>query len=412
VETHLLIHTDRAIRRSLAAWRPGRTVFASDEITAEDRATYDDVVKLPPVRDVEGTLSALERIPADRVFFQTEFGLLAGSLLAARRGLPGPSPEAAHLGVNKWACREALRLAGVPQPRCVRCRTAADVRRADLGFPLVLKAAASTLGRLVTKVERPEDLDAAVERLLARLPGSSDVARLVAFGKAAGIPLGLDPTAEFLAETFAPGRPLEADGLVFGREIDLFGVTEQVVRDGDGFFLEAYLFPADEPGRAGEVSRRAIEAIGLSDSGFSIELRGDEVIEVNARLGEDDGFPDLFRTALGAFPLERWWTGATRGRPPRGRHALAYVNRYRGGTFEGADSIPEGVVVTVSPGAKLFDTGDPRHRAHLAFTIASHPASSRAALVVAQDRLRRLALRVSDAEAPPCRTLGPAEPPR
>lgn len=395
-ETHLLLYTDRAIRRSLASWSPGRTIFASDEVTAEDRATYDEVVELPPVADVEATVRVLEGIRADRVFYQTEFGLLPGSILAQRRGLRGPTPAAAHLCVNKAACRVRLATAGVPQPKFARCGSAADVRRAGLGYPLILKAAASTLGRLVTKVERDSDLDNAVAALLARLPSSPDVARLVGFGWAAKIDLGLDPTQEFLAESFAEGPPLEADGLVFGNQIDLFGITEQVVRDGSGFTIEAYLFPADEPGRCDDSARRAIEAVGLSDSGFSIEFRGDELIEINGRLGEDDGFPDLFRAGLGVFPLEKWLTGDSRPRVVRDRHALAYVNRYARGVVSRIGRVPDGVVVPVSPGQSLFDPGDPAYRAHVAYALASHPTSSRAALAVARERLTGLNLVVSE----------------
>ncbi len=398
-ETHLLLYTDRAIRRSLASWSPGRTIFASDEVTAEDRATYDQCVELPPVADVEATVRVLERTldssGAAHVFYQTEFGLLPGSILATRRGLKGPTPEAAHLCVNKAACRVRLASAGVPQPAFARCGSAADVRGAGLGYPLVLKAAASTLGRLVAKVDRDADLDEAVDSLLARLPSSPDVARLVGFGRAAGIDVGLDPTREFLAESFAQGPPLEADGLVFGTSIDLFGVTEQIVRDGSGFFIEAYLFPADEPGRCADSARRAIEAVGLTDSGFSIEFRGDELIEINGRLGEDDGFPDLFRAGLGVYPLEKWLTGDSRSRPVRDRHALAYVNRYERGVVRRLGHVPDGVVVPVVAGQRLHDPGDPAYRAHIAYALAAHPTSSRAALATARARLAGLSLEIS-----------------
>lgn len=412
METHLLLYTDRAIRRSLDRWRPGRTVFASDEVTDADRATYDAVVELPPHDDVEATVRALERIEADRVFYQTEFGLLPGSLLAQRRGLAGPTPAAAHLCVNKAACRARLERAGVRQPAFAVCRTAADVRRAELGYPLVLKAAASTLGRLVTKVERDDQLDAAVEALIARLGTSPDVRRLVDFARVARIDTGLDPARAFLAEAFAPGPPLEADGLVFGRDVDLFGVTEQRVRDGSGFFIEAYLFPADpEAGPIASIAthaRAAVEAVGLSDSGFSIEFRGDELIEINGRLGEDDGFPDLFRAALGVFPLEKWLTTDARPRPVEGRHALAYVNRYRAGRVARVGTVPGGVVVPVVAGQRLFDPSEPEFRAHVAYALASHPTSSRAALEIARARLRGLDLVIEDAGPAALSTPGSA----
>ena len=80
----LLLYADPAVRRVLAANRPGRMTFASDDVTDADREVYDECVVLPPVWDVEATVRALEPLRADRVFFHTEFGLPPGCLLASR----------------------------------------------------------------------------------------------------------------------------------------------------------------------------------------------------------------------------------------------------------------------------------------------------------------------------------------
>ena len=58
------------------------------------------------------------------------------------------------------------------------------------------------------------------------------------------------------------------------------------------------------------ISALCHKQLGGGFNTFSIEFRGDTVIEVNARLGEDDGFPDLFRAGLGAFPMETWFRAA------------------------------------------------------------------------------------------------------
>ena len=398
METILLVWTDPAVRRALLKERPGRLVLATDEASPEDRAGYDAVVDLPPVYDVPATLDALRRVPFDRLFFQTEFGLPAGCFFARERGLPGPSPEAVLATLDKGATRTLLARAGVPQPRFVVARGAADVRAARLGFPLVLKARASTLGRLVTKVESERDLEPAVARLLARLAASPDVRRLVSFARAAGLALAGDPTRDFLAESFADGAPREADGLVAAGRLDLFGVTEQVVRDGDGFYIEGYAFPADDPGRLPAIARSAVEALGLDETGFSIEFRGDAVIEVNGRLGEDDGFPDLFRAGIGAFPVVKQIFRDLRPSAVRGAHALAYVNRYEAGVVRRVVE-PAGTTVVVREGQRLFEPGTPSYRAHVAYAIASHPTSSRAALAAARERLRGVVVDVEGEES-------------
>jgi hypothetical protein len=413
--THLFLYTDRAVRRTVPALGLGKTIFASDDVTPEDVAAYDEVVRLPPVGEMEATLRILDGIRADHVFFQTEFGLLPGSLLAKRRGLSGPTPDVAHVCVNKLRSRLALRDAGVRIPAFGLCETAADVRRLGLGYPIVLKPVASTLGRGVSKVESDGDLGVAVDRLRAFLPRAPDVARLVAFGRLAGVDLGCDPTRQFLAEAFADGPPREADGLVVGDRIDLFGITEQVVRDGAGFYIEAYLLPADEPGACASHALAAVRAHGLADTGFSIEFRGDTVIEVNGRLGEDDGFPDLFRAAIGYLPMDLWFRAARNKafqRPVEARptHALAYVNRYAGGVVRRVGVLPDGVVVPFSVGQRLAPLGDPAFRPHVAYTIASHPTSSRSALAIARERLAGIDLAIEDlpTQSPSASARGPS----
>src|SRR5438045_5820754 len=64
VRTVLLLYTDRAVRRVLEHDRPGRLVFASDDVTPEDRRVYDTVVPLPPVWEIEATLDVLRTIEA------------------------------------------------------------------------------------------------------------------------------------------------------------------------------------------------------------------------------------------------------------------------------------------------------------------------------------------------------------
>src|SRR5206468_3926636 len=121
----------------------------------------------------------------------------------APRHRPAADPDAAHLSVNKPRSRVALRAAGVPVPAFALARDARSVRKTGMAYPLVLKPVASTLGRGVEKVEGDRDLDAAVERLRARLAHSPDVGRLVAFARLAKVDLGCDPTEEFLVEAFA-----------------------------------------------------------------------------------------------------------------------------------------------------------------------------------------------------------------
>ncbi len=251
------------------------------------------------------------------------------------------------------------------------------MRSADLGFPLVLKPVASTLGRFVRTVERPEDLAGAVAHLLRALPEAPDVRRCASFARTTGLDMGCDPFRQFLAESYAEGAPLETDGLVFGDPsaggtVDLFGVTAQVVTGPPRFYIEGYLFPFDAGSRHDAISRAAIAALGMRETGFSIEFRGETLIEVNGRLGEDAGFPDLFEAALGKPPIRKWLEGDATPSVPRGTHAIAYRNHYAGGTVRSVDC-PGGVAPLVAPGHRFEPLDSPAFYPHVACALASHP---------------------------------------
>lgn len=393
------LRTDLMRRHGARLREEGVSLVLADDAPAEaDAAHFHEVVALPPAERVGEAVAAMERYAAarrlDGILIQSEAALLPGALLAARLGLSGIPIEAAHRCANKWLCREALRRAGVPQPRHALAKSAADVLSLAERFPVILKGVASTMGRNVVKVDRPAGVEESVRRIRGGLRGSTDIARLRAFVAAAGADPGCDPLEQFLVEEYVEGAPVETDGVVSGARVACFGVTEQVLTPPPRFYIEGYLLPTDRRERAAieAVSEAALAAVGARDCGFSIEMRSDgataRVIEINGRLGEDDGFQDLFRAATGGDPFLHA-VDVARGRPvtvdgARGpRWALAYRSCYEAGVVA---SVPgEGEVdgvrigVSVYPGARLHPAGHPQCFPHLAWGLAGDPASSRAA---------------------------------
>jgi hypothetical protein len=363
-------------------------------VTEEDEAAYDRCVRLPPVTRVGETLRILEGLPFDRVVVQTEYGLLPGSLLAARRGEPAPNPQAALLCTDKWLSRRTLAAAGVPTPRFSLAETPGDVRAFARSYPLVLKPVASTLARGVLRVDREEAIEGAVARMRTFLPVAPDVARLLDFARVAGLDPGCDPTRQFLVEEFAEGPPVETDGLLFGDRLDFFATTRQVLSPPPRFHLEGYHLPVHEGGLRSR-TEAALRAHGLRNAGFSVEFRGEAVIEVNGRLGEDDGFPDLFRAGLGTFPILKWIDRDASPRRREGGHALAYANRYAGGLVRSVLPGP-GAQALVRAGQRLKDSSDPDFNPHLAFALASHPGDPRAAYDLAREAVDRSRFEIED----------------
>ncbi len=404
-----------------------RLVLADDALEEEDLACFDDAIALPRPEEVGGAVDAVlayaRRVPLCGLFVQNEAALLSGALSARALELPGLAVEAAHACVNKYRSRTLLASAGVPVPRFTLASSAEDVRRFASeagGYPVILKPIASVLGRFVIRVDGAAGVEAAVAELRAWLPRSADIARLRAFAARAAIDLGCDPLREFLVESFAAGDAVETDGIVCSSGIRSFGVTEQVLAPRGRFFIDGYLLPAERPAeeiRAIEaVSAAALRASGVRAAGYSIELRvqggAATIIEVNPRLGEDDGFAHLFANALGAAPLDLAVDLALGTEPPplepaRARFALAYRSTFSGGRVvrvpgagaraASAQDVLE-IGVCVEEGARI---ALPRSRdffPHLAYALASDSTSSRAAYARARRAVDALDFEIAATE--------------
>ncbi len=395
-----------------------RTVLADEHVSAEDAEIFDEVVAMPPAAELAAARAALApvlgRRRIDAVLAQWEPSLPLGSLLGRELAVPGPSPEAAFLTINKLRCRIELAGAGVGVPAFARVATAAEVRRfADQnGYPVVLKAASSALCRLVTFVPDAAAVEAAVEALRAGLPRSPDVARLTTFAAAARLDPGCDPEREFLVESYAQGALVETDGVLYGREPLTFGISEQVLTPPPRFRIEGYLVPADggeeRLERIAATSDAALAALGLADTGFSIEMvdgqAGVAVIEVNGRLGWDEGLGELLETRTGSQPIvHAAFIALGRrprfDRPPRERAALAYASCHEAATvvavpdraqLKAIERQGHRVGLNVEAGARIFDDRDFRAAPHLAWVLAKDRTSSRAAYAAARTALAEL----------------------
>jgi len=405
--------------RDLLASLGVRLLLADDYDDPGDRACFADVIAMPPPQELAASKRALDRALAgkrvDAVLAQSESALCLGALFAAERGLPCLPLEATLLTTSKFGTRTALEAAGVAQPRFALAHDAQGVRRfaATHGYPVVIKATASALARLVTLVRSEADVELAVARLRDGLQRSPDVQRLSEFADVAGLELDHDPRTSFLVESFARGLPLETDGVVSRDTIVDYGVTEQVMTAPPLFFFEGYLLPADltaaDRAAIERTSGDALRALGVRDTGFSTELRWQDgrasIVEVNGRLGWDEGFGDIFDVAAGVQPVLQALQVAL-GMPvaasprPDVRCAVAYSACYEDRivtripdeetirTVAREHGVRAGVCVW--PGDRLYAPPSLDIAPHLAWVLATDPTSSRAAYERARGVLRHL----------------------
>ncbi len=173
------------------------------------------------------------------------------------------SPATAILATNKLRQREALAEAGVPQPRW---EVVGANGTSEIPPPVVVKAADRSSRGGLSLVRRP----AGLERALA---SAREVSR----------------SGVVLVEEYVDGPEVTVTGFSAGGDFVPLAVTDRVAAEGGLRVPLGYVWPSVYAETAVEVTRRAVEALGIGEGPTTTRLRisrgGPEVIEVAARLG-------------------------------------------------------------------------------------------------------------------------------
>ncbi len=204
-----------AIRAFRAAYELGAqtvAVFPHEDRNSEHRLKADEAYEIGerghPVRaylDPDVIVAAAVNAGADAVYpgygFLSENPLLAEACANAGITFIGPSAEVLTLTGNKARAIAAAKAAGVPTLASVEPSTDVDALVAsasEMPFPLFVKAVSGGGGRGMRRVDRPEDLRAAVEACMREGEG--------AFG---------DPTV-FIEQAVVEPRHIEVQVLADG----------------------------------------------------------------------------------------------------------------------------------------------------------------------------------------------------
>lgn len=269
---------------------PSHTYRASDFVTAADSLGMDLVVaseKPPPFDmgdrylhiDCSDPESAAESIaalgetkPIDAVVAADDQGVLVAAHASSLLGLTGNEPQAAATTRDKLAMRTRLAAAEVDQPQflALNPNTPGEEAIAEVGLPMVLKPLDRSASQGVIRVDRPEEVGPAIDRIRAIV--------------------GVD--AVLLAESFVPGIEIAIEGLVSEGELTVLAVFDKPDNPAGPFFPETlFVTPsrqsADALAEAERVASTAIRSLGLAWGPVHIELRLHDararVIEVAAR---------------------------------------------------------------------------------------------------------------------------------
>jgi hypothetical protein len=344
--------------------------------------------------DPKAFLSECEELPADAVLGTKDQSALLAALLAGRRGLPGPTPEALI------ACQHK------PTSRAIQHRTAPEATpdfalldgRPPFGVPFFVKP---VVGRLSQNAYRIDDLRNLVElheidRYTSRY---AEIAALA----------GADPAAVhgFLAEELLEGEEVTLEGYVHGGRVTTIGVTDSVKYPGTLSF-ERFEYPSALPeerqAELSDVAARVVPALGFEGGFFNIEFFVPEdgpsqIIEVNGRLASQfaplvlglhgrSTYDALFELAVGEDP--RWEAG-----PPDGV-GVSYCLRVFSDAYVEAvpDADPE-VELLVRPGLPLSEQGVNDAQSYRLAILYGFGETREEAVAGCRDRARLLNFRLA-----------------
>lgn len=307
--------------------------------------------------DPSAFLEKCAALPADGVVGTKDRSALLAALLARRKGLPGPAPEAL------LACQHK------PTSRAIQARVCPeatpDFALLDGGPPAFpppwfCKPVVGRLSQEARRVESLGELASLTEDRRYR-EGYASIASLAGLAPAA--------TRGFLVERLVAGEEVTLEGFVHRGRVTMIGITDSVKYPGTNSF-ERFEYPsALPPERQAElagVAERLVPALGFDGGFFNVEFivpasGPAQIVEVNGRIASQfaplvqaahgrSTYEALFALACGDAPA--WQPGSPSG------VALSYVLRVFEDAFVAAVPEPgEGIEVLVRPGLRLSEQG-------------------------------------------------------
>jgi hypothetical protein len=304
----------------------------------------------------EAFLERWGKVPADGVVGTKDQSALLAAVLAYRRGLPGPAPDALLRCQHKPTARAIAREV-VPE-----ATPSFAVLDGDVPFdaPFFVKP---VVGRLSHNAFRVDN-----ERDLAALPPADR--QTVRHARIAAL-AGADPgwATGFIAEELLAGTEVTLEGYVYEGRVTVIGVTDSVKYPATNSF-ERFEYPTtlteERQDELAAVATRLVPALAFDGGFFNVEFfvpdeGRAQVIEMNGRIASQfaplveplhgrSTYDALFTLACGEDP--RWET-----RRPHGV-AVSYVLRVFTDAF--VASVPaagDGLEVLVEPGRRLSEQG-------------------------------------------------------
>ena len=228
----------------------------------------------------EKILAMIQERPVKIVVPLVEKVVLACAMVVDKTGLRGNSLETAIICTDRLSQRKALENTGL-NPKWTIYSSIHDREYFSKKFPVVLKKPASARSEGVKIAYNQNNLTN-----LLKLNFNNIVTRQMN----RLYQVGFKPDYDFIIEEFIEGENWEVDGISREKVAHIFRPLKQIwSKSGEKIVEYQALNP---PLALINSAIKAIEACGIKWSGWCVELKGRannwKVIEVNARLGEDD----------------------------------------------------------------------------------------------------------------------------
>ena len=198
------------------AWRDGAVAAAeADAFFPVSILEKEEILRICREQRISGVLTAASDAAVPTV-----------AHVAAGMGLPGPDPATVRQWTHKFRMRQVLAAAGLPCPRFLLLRDAADDLRAAavLSFPMIVKPCDRSGSLGVKRVETQEEL---LEAAAA--------ARKAAF------------SGEAIAEEFVRGREVSVESISREGKHCILAVTDKVTSGAPHFVELAHQHIPDAP---------------------------------------------------------------------------------------------------------------------------------------------------------------------
>jgi biotin carboxylase len=343
--------------------------------------------------DPRAFLTEWERVPADGIVGTKDQSSLLASLLAERRGLPGPTMEALLACQHKPTSRELQRQ--------VAPEATPDFAVLDgtprFSLPFFVKP---VVGRLSQNAYRIDDL--------ADLDELHEIDRYTRRTEAIVALAGANPVSVhgFLAEELLTGEEVTLEGYVHGEQVTTIGVTDSVKYPGTLSF-ERFEYPSklpeDRQAELARVAERVLPALGFEGGFFNIEFfvpeRGPaSIIEVNGRIASQfaplvqrlhgrSTYDALFDLACGSDP--RWKTGL-----PDGVGVSYCLRVFEDAYVEAVPEPEEALEILVQPGLRLSEQGVNDAQSYRLAILYGHGETREEAVELCRARARALNFRL------------------